>query len=123
MEFRYEPFSIPYVKPAKPAKYKPDFLLLPSYILVETKGRFVSDDRAKHLDIRDQHPELDIRFVFSDPNARIGKQSLTTYAAWCQGKNPAKAVFQYAAVSIPQAWMDAPPNLRCKEALETLGLL
>ena len=43
--------------------YTPDFEL-PNGIIIETKGRFVLDDRKKHLLIKKQHPDLDIRFVF-----------------------------------------------------------
>ncbi len=32
-------------------------------------------DRQKHLLVRDQHPELDIRFVFSRSAAKINKAS------------------------------------------------
>lgn len=95
----YEDTVINYTKPEKKAKYTPDFRL-PNGIIVETKGRFVTADRQKHLLVKDQHPELDIRFVFSNPNARISKQSATTYAAWCE-----KHGFKYAKGSVPLAWI------------------
>jgi hypothetical protein len=87
------------VKPEKKAKYTPDFLL-PNGIIVETKGRFLTEDRQKHLLIQAQHPELDIRFVFSNSRARISKASSTTYAMWCE-----KHGFRYADKLIPQAWL------------------
>jgi hypothetical protein len=89
---------ISYEKPARKAKYTPDFVL-PNRIIVETKGRFVTADRQKHLLIKEQHPHLDIRFVFSNPNGRISKQSTTTYAMWC-----AKHGFKFAKLEIPTAW-------------------
>jgi hypothetical protein len=89
---------IRYHKPAREAKYTPDFRL-PNGIIVETKGRFVTADRQKHLLVKEQHPHLDIRFVFSNPNGRISKQSATTYAMWC-----AKHGFQFAKLVIPDAW-------------------
>ncbi|MBZ5882545.1 endonuclease I, partial [Escherichia coli] len=59
------------------------------------------EDRQKHLLINAQHPELDIRFVFSNPKARISKTSQTTYADWCERHG-----FKYAAKVIPQEWID-----------------
>lgn len=100
IEPRYEETIIPYIKPERQAKYTPDFQL-PNGIFIETKGRFVTEDRQKHILIKGQHPELDIRFVFSNPKARISKTSKTTYADWCL-----KHGFQFAAKSIPQEWIN-----------------
>ena len=96
---RYESLTIEYVKPERKAKYTPDFPL-PNGIIVETKGRFITEDRQKHLLVKAQHPHLDIRFVFSNPNQRISKTSATTYAMWCE-----KHGFLYAAKLIPLAWI------------------
>ena len=79
--------------------YTPDWLL-PNGIIVETKGRFVAADRKKHLLIRKQHPELDIRFVFSNSKAKLSKASKTTYAAWCIRNG-----FLYADKEIPLEWL------------------
>lgn len=91
---------IKYTQPAKPRTYTPDFTL-PNGIIIETKGRFVTADRQKHLMIQEQHPELDIRFVFDRASARISKTSKTTYAKWCQ-----KHGFQYAEKSVPREWLE-----------------
>lgn len=98
--FEYEKLKIKYVRPAKDATYTPDFVL-PNGIIVESKGRFVTQDRLKHLEIQKQHPTLDIRFVFSNSNQKISKTSKTTYAAWCE-----KHDFLYTDKTIPQAWLD-----------------
>ena len=45
--------------------YTPDFIL-DNGIIIETKGRFIALDRRKHLAIKRQHPELDIRFIFTN---------------------------------------------------------
>jgi len=95
----YESTTITYEKPAKKSRYTPDFRL-PNGIFVETKGRFVTADRQKHLAIQAQHPVYDIRFVFSNPNQRISKQSSTTYAMWCERHG-----FKYAKGSVPLAWI------------------
>jgi hypothetical protein len=99
---RYEECKIKYLVPATNSTYTPDFRL-PNGIIIETKGRFTSKDRKKHRLIKEQHPHLDIRFVFSNPKARISKTSLTTYADWCEQYG-----FKYAAKLIPQEWIDEP---------------
>lgn len=105
--YEYEQVVIEFQQPSKPRRYTPDFLLLRNGIIIETKGRFVTADRQKHLLVHAQHPALDIRFVFSNSRQRISKQSTTTYAAWCATKG-----FQYADKYIPQAWLDEPVNKR-----------
>lgn len=82
ISFQYEDVKIDYTIPVTKHRYTPDFLLN-NGIFIETKGRFVATDRKKHLLIKEQHPELDIRFVFQNPNNKITKQSKTTYADWC----------------------------------------
>jgi hypothetical protein len=98
--YQYEEVKLKYVKPASEHIYTPDFVL-PNGIIVETKGRFLINDRQKHLLVRKHNPTLDIRFVFSNSNARISKTSRTTYAIWCEKNN-----FKYADKVIPQEWID-----------------
>jgi len=95
----YESLTIYYTRPAKASRYTPDFPL-PNGVIIETKGRFVTQDRQKHLAIRAEHPDLDIRFVFSNPNAKIGKKSATTYADWCD-----RYGFKWASRYIPAEWV------------------
>lgn len=94
----YETEEIKYIIPASPHTYHPDFKL-PNGIRVETKGRFVLADRKKHLLVKQQHPELDIRFVFTNSKNKINKKSKTTYADWCD-----KNGFKYADKLIPIEW-------------------
>lgn len=98
----YEDTTLEYIKPARKAKYTPDFIL-PNGIVIETKGRFVTADRQKHNLIAKQEPELDLRFVFSRSKTRISKVSQTTYGMWCE-----KHGFLYADLSVPQSWLDEP---------------
>jgi len=79
----YESEVIEYV-PVKPKRYTPDFILTGnSKIYIEVKGRFLSADRSKHLAIKQQYPELDIRFFFMNPKVKLSKVSKTTYGDWC----------------------------------------
>lgn len=94
----YESFKIPYTIPASNHTYTPDFQL-PNGIIIETKGRFVASDRKKHLLVKKQHPEMDIRFVFQNAKGKINKGSKTTYADWCN-----KNGFIYAEKQIPKEW-------------------
>ena len=95
----YEQHIIKYTKPETHHKYHPDFKL-PNGIFVETKGRFLTADRKKHLLIKAQHPELDIRFLFQNSKTRISKSSKTTYADWC-----VKYGFKFADKEIPADWL------------------
>ena len=98
--FEYEPKDkkIEYSKPASKHKYTPDFVF-PKFI-IETKGRWVTADRKKHKLIKEQHPELDIRFVFSNSKTRISKTSKTTYAKYCEMNG-----WKYADKVIPDEWL------------------
>lgn len=101
VKFTYEEFKIKWVDP-KTKTYTPDFVL-ENGIIIETKGRFISPDRAKHLAVRDQYPDLDIRFVFTNSRTKLYKGSKTTYGMWCD-----RYGFKYADRVIPNAWLKEP---------------
>jgi hypothetical protein len=94
----YETTKIKY-RVEEDRSYTPDFKL-PNGIIIETKGRFVAADRKKHLLIKKQHPELDIRFVFSNSKTKLSKGSKTTYGAWCT-----KNGYMYADKEVPLEWL------------------
>ena len=98
----YETDKIEYVWPERTAKYTPDFKLPKQggFFFVETKGRWTVDDRQKHLLIKEQHPDIDIRFVFSNQNAPLYKGSPNRYCDWCD-----KHGFVYANKTIPPEWL------------------
>ena len=96
---KYETLKIKYIKPATPHMYTPDFIL-PNGIIIEVKGLFNSSDRKKHILVKDQHPDLDIRFVFSNSKSKLYKKSKSTYRDWC-----IKHGFLYADKDIPQEWI------------------
>ena len=79
--------------------YTPDFKL-PNGIIIESKGRLVAADRKKHIIIKEQHPFLDIRFVFSNSRAKLYKGAKSTYGDWCN-----KYGFIYADKRIPDEWL------------------
>ena len=101
INFEYEKTTINYIKPETHHTYTIDFTL-PNGILVETKGRWVIEDRKKHLLIKKQHPELDIRLVFQNAKTKIRKGSKTTYADWCD-----KNGIIWAEKNIPKSWFEA----------------
>ena len=88
--------------------YTPDFEL-DNGIIVETKGIFDTDDRRKHQEIKRQHPQLDIRFVFSNAFAKLYKGSKSRYCDWCD-----KNGFKWAHKAIPEEWLQESGN-RSKE--------
>ena len=100
----FEQYTVPYTVPESKHTYLPD-ILLPNGVLIEAKGLFDADDRKKHVLIRAQHPDLDIRFVFSSSRTKLYKGSPTTYGMWCE-----KNGFKYADKSIPLEWLKEPPK-------------
>ncbi len=96
INFGYEEDKIPYTLECN---YLPDFKIGNFY--VETKGRFTSQDRRKHLAVKKDNPSVDIRFVFMR-DERINKTSKTRYSDWCK-----KHGYKYSiGVGIPQSWLD-----------------
>ena len=93
-DFEYEPMSVAYFVEHK---YKPDFVL-PNGVIIEAKGYFRYNDQSMHRSIKQQHPELDIRFVFSNINSRIQGSKLTC-ASWCEKHN-----FLYSEKIVPHEW-------------------
>lgn len=112
--FSFEETTLPYSVPARPARYTPDFIL-PNGIIIETKGRWVTADRQKMALVKEQHPDLDIRMVFSRASNRISKTSKTTYAMWCK-----KHGFPFADKFPPEAWLFEPPNEASLAALSRI---
>ena len=98
VEFEYETLKIKY-RVDEIRTYTPDFVF-PNGLIVETKGYFDSNDRKKHLLIKAQFPELDIRFVFQNSATKIRKGSKTSYGDWCQ-----KNGFIYADKEVPKEWL------------------
>ena len=97
VKFAYEPIKIKYQK--KQSSYTPD-LVLDNGVIIEIKGYFTAEDRTKHLLIKEQHPDIDLRFVFQIAKKKIHKSSNTTYADWC-----IKHGFLYSEGTVPDEWL------------------
>lgn len=82
-------------------KYIEDFTL-PNQIIIEVKGYFTSKDRTKHLALKKQHPELDIRFLFQADNF-LSKKSKTRYSEWALSKGFKYVISKEA--KIPKDWI------------------
>lgn len=113
----FECLKLPFVQPATKRTYTPDFPLLWNGIVVETKGRFLTSDRQKHKMLKEQYPDLDIRFVFSNSKTKLSKGSPTSYGMWCEQYG-----FQYADKAIPAAWLAEPPEPKRMAALSAIAV-
>lgn len=112
IKFFYEPSEgkIKYLIPASIHSYTPDFWLPKEggWIIVETKGIWEYTDRLKHVWIKTQYPDLDLRFVFSNSRSKTSKGAKQTYADVCEGRG--RGIFrglkwQYADKKIPESWL------------------
>jgi len=97
INYEYETHKINYQPKIK--TYTPDFWFPDYGFYVEAKGKFDTADRTKHLLIKKQNPDIDIRFVFLRSRNRLSKSSKTTYAMWCD-----KHGFLWAEGRIPDDW-------------------
>ncbi len=113
VDFTYEEYSYEYDDKAPPGyvcvdcagttlyksrTYTPDFLLTKTNITIEAKGKFTAKERKKMLQVRSDHPDLDLRLVFMRDN-KLSKMSKTKYSEWAQ-----KNDFIYGVGSIPKEW-------------------
>lgn len=124
IEFRYEPEVIHYRK--RVAKgvcdacggdkthqrrtYLPDFVIrvrtsghtgeAERLLYIETKGRLTPADRAKMVAVKQDNPELDIRFIFGANNKLNNKNKNERYSDWAE-----KHGFLYSIGPVyPSAW-------------------
>jgi len=97
-KLRYETIKIKWVD-FSIRSYTPDFIL-DNGIILEAKGFWSPEDRRKHTEIKKQHEELDIRFVFENSRRKIRKGSKTTYGDWCIKKD-----IKFCDKTIPRGWL------------------
>ena len=67
---------------------------------IEVKGLFTSSDRGKHLLLKKQHPDLDLRFLFMNANNKLYKGSKTTYGGWCDRHD-----YKWCQGFVPKEWL------------------
>jgi hypothetical protein len=81
VDYQYEVTKIPYVVPESNHNYTVDWTTL-NGMLIETKG-YLSDhaERRKYVLIKEQHPTIDLRFVFDNPNKLCGGTKMS-HAKW-----------------------------------------
>lgn len=81
VEYGYEITKVPYVIPASNHKYIVDWTIM-NGVMIETKGWLENAaERKKYVLIKEQHPEIDIRFVFANPQKACGGMKMT-HAEW-----------------------------------------
>lgn len=112
---QYEPFKIPYEVPLSNHNYTPDFVL-ENGIVIETKGRWVLEDRKKIALLKEQYPNLDLRMVFSNSNSRIRKGAKSRYKDVCE-----KLEIPYADKEIPVEWLSEKPNRKSLNLLKKMN--
>jgi hypothetical protein len=111
IEYGYETLKVPFTVPAREAKYVSDFSFRFSNIIIEGKGHFggsgrdiaknSAERRKKYLLVKEQHPELDIRFVFHRAKTPIYPRSPTTHGQWATDHG-----FKWSDKGvIPPAWI------------------
>lgn len=81
VDYKYEATKIAYTVPSSDHKYTVDWTL-PNDLLIETKG-YLSDaqERNKYILIKQQYPNIDLRFVFVNPDKLCGGMK-TSHGEW-----------------------------------------
>ena len=90
--YDYEVTKIPYTIPESNHNYTVDWTFI-NGLLVETKG-YLSDhkERYKYVLLKQQHPDLDLRFVFDNVNKLCGGTKMT-HSKWAE-----KYGFKYCSI-------------------------
>ena len=102
-EYDYEVTKINYIVPESKHVYTVDWTL-PKNILLETKG-YLSDsqERNKYILIKQQFPDIDLRFIFAN-NKKLCGGMKTTHEAWA-----IKNGFKYCSIKdldVIQSWIE-----------------
>ena len=109
LTFSYELYAVPYVIPAVTQYLKTEFA-------VECKdGHLMNIFMAEHFTlgrmrelelVKDQQPHLDIRIIFSNPEATL-LNSITTYSEWCDERGIlwAQARYKSEIKSVVERWI------------------
>ena len=115
-KLRYETIKIKWID-FSVRSYTPDFVL-DNGIIIEAKGFWSTADRRKHVEIKKQHSDLDIRMVFENSKRKIRKGSQTTYGGWCEKKE-----IVFCDRVIPESWLKEELILMPSKLIEVRGTL
>ena len=115
-KIRYEAMKIKWVD-FSIRSYTPDFVL-DNGIILEVKGFWSTADRRKHVEIKRQHDQLDIRMVFENSKRKIRKGSKTTYGDWCNKKD-----IKFCDRVVPKIWLKENLVFMPPKLIETQGAL
>lgn len=100
--WEYEKSKLKYSIPESQHTYIVDFTV--GNLLLEGKGRLEDyAERKKYELIKEQHPEIDLRFIFADPDKIVGGTKKTTHKDWAT-----KVGFQWCSVkdkATIQSWI------------------
>ena len=97
IDFEFEPHKIEFQPP--PRVYIPDFYIPDHNFYIEVKGRLRQEGRVKHLLVKKQNPEVEVKFLFANSRKKIYKGSKTTHAQWAE-----KNGFEWADQVPPKEW-------------------
>ena len=101
VQYTYESMVIKYVVPETKRSYTPDFVL-GNGIVIESKGRWLPQDRAKVALVIEQNPHIDLRMLFMR-DLPINKGSKTHYSDWCEKRGIKYAISPQGI--IPEEWL------------------
>ena len=99
IKFTYEKERITWLN-VKTRYYKHD-CILENGMLIKIKGCVVSKERRKYVEIRQQPPDLDLRFGFQNSRIKLYKRAKVGYSDWCERHG-----FKYAEKVIPDEWLE-----------------
>ena len=116
ISFEYEPARLRYKdNDGRKRITRPDFHLKPKSndphggMFVEAKALLKHDHLARYECLKEQRPDLDIRFVFEEPDRAISHYSLdngegetrvVSYSEWADMNG-----FKWAGETVPKAWI------------------
>ncbi len=70
------------------ATYTPDLVIGDHGLMyIEVKSYLDEDDRKKMEAVKESHPDLDIRFIFSKPDKLLPHRKKLTHAGWAEKHN------------------------------------
>ena len=71
IDFEFEPHKIEFQPPSR--VYIPDFYVPDHNFYIEVKGRLRQEDRVKHLLVKKQNPEVEVKFLFANSRKKSTK--------------------------------------------------